>query len=443
MKSAALAALLLLAAPQEGLEKKVADLVARLGDDSIDARDQAVREIAELGPAAIPLLRKALVKLEGEGRGRVEEAIRAIELRDALARSLPPLKRITLDHKNRPAREAVEEIARQAGLRVHFEGDLGRGAVTLALKDATPLEALDAVCRKEGHLLYDVDGNEAFTAARARGQGPPPTPRLAFSEGAFVDCPAAYVRHYRLRVSSLSLTRTNTFKGTEATGSLQLDLHWPPDVRPDSARSFEVTVLTDDQGRSLLPDKKEDDTFRGGATHFSHGEPETSTQETVSFKFPEPGAKKIACLKGSFNLTYPKETRTLVFTKPGDMRGKSLDLHGLKVTLEEYKDRGTEHSVKIVVSGKYAGPKDPAREGDDEEGLRVPFTYDDVQLITAEGEVLESNSSSSGGSNEAYTFTMNYRSEKPQVVAEIRIPCVITHHLDKVDFEIRDVAFPP
>ncbi len=439
MKTAALALALLLGSPQEGVEKQVNDLVARLADDAIDARDLAVRGLAELGPAAIPILRKIMAKMEGEGRGRVEEAIRAIERRDTLSRSLPPLKRITLDHRNRPAQEAVEEIARQTGLPVHFQGDPPKGAITLTLKDATPLEAFDAVCRKDGQLSFRVDPEGSF-----RRGGPRPPARIVFSAAPFVAFPAAFVRHYRVSVTELSLTRTNTFRGTQASGSVSVNLHWLPDTRPKSLRKFEVTEIKDDRGRSLLPEKKDGEETFPGTTRFGQEDLGCSTDESVEIKYPEADAVKIATLKGSFVFSYPKETKTLSFEKPADMKGRSLDLHGLKITLEDYKEQAQEISIKIVVSGKYAGPKDPAKEGVDEDlpEARFPFSYDDIEALSEGGEPLDSSSMSSGGSDDHYRFTLTYRTPKPQSLKEIRIPCVLAYHIDKVEFEIKDIAFP-
>jgi hypothetical protein len=444
MKSfAAFLLLLPLAPPQDDLEKKVADLVARLADDSIDARDQAVEDLAALGPAAIPVLKKAQAKTGGEARGRIDEAIRKIELRDALAQSLPPLRKITLEQKNRPARQAIEEIARQAGLAVKFEGDLGAGPVTLSIKDVTPIEAFDAVCRKDGQLTYEPEVGEVAVVLR----GPRP-PTLSFTAAPFLEGPAAYVRHYRVRAVELSLIRTNTFKGMKSRGALQIDLHWLPDTHPDRVSKFEVTEIKDDQGR-LLPLEKKEDEANGplAGAHFTldQGSDSTSSQFDVDFKFPEADAKKIASLKGTFVATYPKERKTLVFEKPRDMRGKSLDLHGLKLTLEDYQDRGTEHTIKIVVSGKYAGPKDPAKEGLGEEDSfyeRLPFSTGEIEYVTESGEPLQHSSSSSSGNPDSYTFTVTLRAEKAEVLREIRIPCILTHHLDEVKFELTDIAFP-
>jgi hypothetical protein len=427
---------------QDDLEKKVAAIVARLADDSIDAREQAVKDLADLGTGAIPLLKKAIAKAGDETRGRLEEAIRTIELRDALARSLPPLQKITLDLKKRPAREAIEEIASRAGIGVKFEGDLGKGTITLALKDVTPIEALDAVCRADGQLTYQIDtGDEALEAVKP---GVPVLPRLSFTAAPFVDCPATYVRHYRIRAVELSLIRTNSFKGTKSRGNVQLELFWLPGTHPDQVTRFEVEEIKDDQGRILPLEKKEEGDPLAGAHLTLDGLDPAAGQYAFDFKYPEADAKKVASMKGSFTVTYPKETKTLVFEKPAEKRGKSLELHGLKITLEEYQNRGTEHTVKIVVGGKYAGPKDPAKEEADPDSLleHLPFSPGEIEFITESGLPLQQGSSTSGTVNENYVFTVTLHAEKTETLKEIRIPCVLTHHLDGVKFELKDMVFP-
>ncbi|HXX95272.1 MAG TPA: hypothetical protein VEN81_16740, partial [Planctomycetota bacterium] len=252
--------ILCLGAPlaQEGLDKKVAEIVARLADDAIDAREQAVKDLAGLGPAAIPVLRKAMARLDGEVRGRIDEAIKAIEAQDTLARSLPPLRTVTLDHRNRPAKEALEEIGRQTGITVQFEGDVGKEPLSITLKGATPLEAFDEVCRKHGQLLPQIQaGEEGLVPLPHAGAGP--GARIVFLAAPFVAFPTSYVRHYRTRVTEVSLTRVNNFQGTQSTGNLQMEVQWPPNVSPRQCVKFEITALADDKGRSLLAEKKEED----------------------------------------------------------------------------------------------------------------------------------------------------------------------------------------
>ena len=441
MRIVALALLAALpAAAQDGLDKKVADLVAKLSEDAIDAREQAVKDLADLGPAAIPVLRKAMAKLDGEVRGRLEEAIKAIEARDTLAQSLPPLKTVTLDHRNRPAKEALEEIARQAGLTLQFEGEVGKEAVSVSLKDATPLQAIDEVCRKHGQLISRTGGDDDFNGFRRPHAGP--APKIVLAASPFVNFPSAYVRHYRVRAVEVSLTRVNNFQGTQSTGNLQVEIHWPPNVVPKSTLRFEVTEAKDDKGRSLIPEKKDEEKNIFGQ-NFRRPGAESETQETFEFKYPEADATKIASLKGVFVLAYPKEVRTLVFEKPADSKGKSLELHGLKITLEDYVEKGNEVTVRISTAGKYAGPADAAkRDIDPDFEGRLPFSYEDIEPVTVSGAPLSQAGMSGGGGEDNYTYTLTWTAEKPQPLKEIRIPCVLVHHLDEVKFELRDIAFP-
>jgi hypothetical protein len=425
----------------EKLEKKVADLVGKLADDAIDAREQAVKDLADLGPAAIPVLQKAKTKLDGEVRGRVEEAIKAIEARDTLGRSLPPLKTVTLDHRNRPAKEALEEIARQAGLLVQFEGEVGKEAVSVALKDVPPLQAIDEVCRKHGQLVSrNGGGDDELGGFRHPRAGP--VPKLVFTASPFVNFPAAYVRHYRVRVVEVSLTRVNNFQGTQSTGNLQVEIHWPPNVVPKATLKFEITEAKDDKGRSLVPEKKDEEKNVFGQSFRRNGL-ESESQETFEFKYPEGDATKIASLKGVFVLAYPKEVKTLVFEKPADSKGKSLELHGLKVTLDDYVEKGNEVTVRISTAGKYVGPADAAkRDVDPDFEARLPFSYEDIEPVTVSGAPLGQSGMSGGGGEDNYTYTLTWTAEKPQSLKEIRIPCVLLHHLDEVKFELRDIAFP-
>src|SRR5262245_56606236 len=82
---------------QDDLAKRIDEIIPKLSDDAIDVRDRAVQSLADLGPAALPILRKRAAELGGETKGRLIEACGKIESRNTLAKFLPPLKRITLD----------------------------------------------------------------------------------------------------------------------------------------------------------------------------------------------------------------------------------------------------------------------------------------------------------------------------------------------------------
>lgn len=441
-RALALAFLFCAASPQDDeLSRKIDEIVPRLSDDSIDVRDRAVQALADLGPAAIPLLKQRAGELGPETSGRLLEACARIESRNTLAKSLPPLKRVTLDWENRPARDAVEEIGRRTGLAVDPSSGLGAAgdaSVTFSLKEATPVEALDELCRRAGLTwrAYDEDSFDARRRAPTAARG---TPRIHLQPGKPVEYPATYVRHYRARVTTISMTRTNTFQANSANAQLHLDFSWAPDVKPDSLHSFRITELQDEHGRSLL--QEENERFRGRirtTRRFRPRDPSTQSQY-VAFKFPEADARKIAVLKGTAVFTYPQEIRILSIPKPAEAAGKSVELNGLTITLKEFQEKGSGHSLTLVVTGKFQGPG----ETFDDDGFgSLPFSYQDVELVTGAGDVLRQQGMSGRGDGATYTWTLDFEGDKASGVKEVRINCVLRRFHDEAAFEIRDIALP-
>ena len=431
-----LAALVALLAPQDALDRKVDEILLKLADDSIDARDAAVKALADLGPAALPVLKKRAEKLAGEARGRVEEAVKRIELREALSRNLPPLKKVTLDLKDVPARQALEEVARQTGLTFDLSSCTADAAVSVRVKDATPLEAVDEVCRCSGQIGYQVMDEDSWGRKARAVRGP----RIFFHNGTFPEYPATYVRHYRVRVTSVSLTRTNTFAGHQAGGQMQVDVQWPPDVKPAGLKSFRMAEAKDDRGRPLLsaPEAAEETVFHRMRRHRGW---DMSVNESVQIKYPEADAKAVALLKGTAVFSYPKENRTLTFETPLESRGKALDLYGLKIALKDYQDKGATHILELEVSGKYAGPAGETPEGSSFFDS-LPFSHEDIEVVTNSGERLQNRGMSGRGDGKAYSYRLTMQGSKAEGVKEIRIPCVLSYFEDEVKFELRDIALP-
>jgi hypothetical protein len=433
----AVALALLLAVPQDDLAKRIDEIIPRLSDDSIEVRDRAVQALSDLGPAAVPLLRKRAAELGGETQGRLIEACGKIEARNTLAKYLPPLKRVTLDWENKPAREALDEISRRTGLVVEATGANLEGAVTFALRDAAPIQALDELCRQAGLSWRSAD-DDMF--GRRRGAAPRSTPRVLIHNAKTTDYPAAYVRHYRARVTQVSLTRTNTFQASQSTAQLNLDLSWTPDVKPEGVVSFKVTELKDDQGRSLLPEENERARVRARAMRSRYrGRDMGSSSQYVSFKFPEADAKTLS-LKGTAVIAFPQELRTVAFPNPADAAGKAIELNGLTITLKDYSEKGTARSVTLEMSGQYNGPRD---DGGDEDGFgNLPFSYEDVELISEAGEPMRSQGMSGRGDGKTYTWQLEFDGDKAGVAKEIRIQCILRRFQDEAVFEIKDIALP-
>jgi hypothetical protein len=434
----------LAAAPQDALEKRIDEILARLGADDIDARETAAKDLVALGPDALPLLRKRGEALEGEARGRVDDACKRIELERKRAAVLPPLRLVTLEARDMPAKELLETIARQAGLAVEFGGVAPETPVTLSLKDAPAFRALDEACRRIGDLSFepshdrgeDADEDDLppqLAAEAAKG------PRIVFQGGLGPEFPTAVVRHYRLRATQVSVTRTVDFRQNRSHAHVQLDLQWMPGVKPLALTRFTVESAVDDQGRSLLKDKPEGNAMAGRRFRRGHfGMRGSAYPHTLSIPVPPADAKTIALLKGSAVVTYPSESTVLRFETPAQDKGRSVDLKGLKVTLKDYRVAEGSLHLTIELVGRYGGAQAPA--GAPEEN--APFAYDDIQVISDAGRRLRSHGMSGVSDGTTTTWTLQYPLGAGDAVKEIRIPCVLARFEDEIAFELRDIPLP-
>lgn len=423
--------------PQGDLEKKIDEIIPRLSDDSIDVRDRAVGSLVELGSPAVAILRRRANEVGAEIRGRLLEACSRIESQDTRSKYLPPVKGVTLDWENRPAREALEEIARRTGLLMDSANV--DGAASFSVKDATPLEAIDAVC-KSASLSWRTVDEEQFLARRNSAHDRE-RPRIVVQNGKSAEYPVAYCRNYRIRATEVSLTRTNTFEASQSQANLGLDLGWAPGVKPDGLQSFTVTEIKDDQGRSLLIE--ENDRLRGrirGLRPRYRGHDSGSYRQTVSFKYPDADVRKIASVKGIAVFSFPQEEKTVTFDKPSESEGKSVELSGLTITLKEFRPKGAGLSFTLEMTGKFRGA--PGDSGDEDGWGGFPFASEDVELVTETGEPPRARGISGRGDGKSYSWTFDFNGDKPILAKEIKISCVLRHFHDEVKFELKEIALP-
>jgi hypothetical protein len=422
--------------PAQDPGARIDELLQRLNDDALPVRETAARELSELGPDALPLLAKRLEGLDGERRGRVQEAMRRIEDRQKLFRVLPPLKTVTLDVAEKPLREVLEEISRQSGIPVDLSAGGFDGPVTLKLKDALPLRAFDEACAKGGGASYRTRRPQDDGLVVPADQAAPGA--FLFQTTATPDYPASYAKSYRVRLTQISLTRTNDFRREQSTASLQFDLLWPPLAYPHSIAEFSVSEAVDQQGRSLLLPVNPNNRFAVAAgrrftRHWMGG-----AYQSLAIAYPEADAGRIASLKGVLTLVYPGDERTLVFDDPSDKQGQSLELFGLKVTLKECRSNGQSTVVSLEMTGRFAPPGSAAAA--DEDGL--PFNSDEVVVVTRSGARLRSAGMSGSSDGRSHQWELRLQGNVAEPVKQIRIPCILAYHHDSVSFEFKDIPLP-
>lgn len=133
-----------LAAAAEG--KLVGELIAELGAEKFEVRDEARRALIELGLSAIPALTETAEKSDDpEARVRAGKILAAIA-----AASIRQASLISLKVEDAPLRKAGELISQQLEGGVLIRTTLDEARVTLDLQRATAWEALAEIERQTG-----------------------------------------------------------------------------------------------------------------------------------------------------------------------------------------------------------------------------------------------------------------------------------------------------
>lgn len=417
------------------LQDDIGELIDKLESESIEERSAAAEALVSMGEEAGKELRRRLPGLEGEVKARVEDVLRKIEQEKARAQSLPPLRRVTLEAEKRKLRDVLLGLQSQTGLPIDLE-DAGDAEITVSVKDATPLEALTAVC-KAADLTFDIQTDHKFDEKKQDWIATPPMVQL---RSGFVDYPRQFVRHYQVRVNSITLNRTQNFRETTATGQVNLMLLWTPDLRPDAVVRFEVKSVVDDKGRTLFEAKDEEGW--GGVQRIDHGRDwyQGSVSAGASIPYPEADARKLASVKGRAVLRYPGKKKVLLFEDPSERIGETRELQGLTVKLEGYQETEDGAQVKLVVTGTWEREKHP-EEPSGGWGDNFPFGHEDVHVRTEDGSTLRSHGMSASGSQDKYEFTLNY-GRKGEKVTAIEIECSLDFFYDSFEFELKDIALP-
>src|SRR5262245_6829724 len=147
-------------------------LLKQLTDDAIEVRDKAAATLIELGEKAEAKVKARMQSAEGELKQVCKRILERIAVPKKLRGVLPPLRKVTLEAKDRNLKEVIEDLKQQTGLAVDWTGD---GDVTVSVKDVTPFEALEAIC-KAANLSYAID---RFFSGRGQVMaGGPAGPRM-------------------------------------------------------------------------------------------------------------------------------------------------------------------------------------------------------------------------------------------------------------------------
>lgn len=157
-------------------------LLDALRSDDFDARDAAKKKLIERGEAIREIITVELAKTDIDPDYKDNLKGIAAKLKDAdVLKAFDTPKRIDLDLKEETVNSALEKLKVHFGFEAQAKGDAGNKKITVQLKDATYLEALDAV-RKSANLAYDRNEIMQMMFRRRAKTGPEGAAGLALRE---------------------------------------------------------------------------------------------------------------------------------------------------------------------------------------------------------------------------------------------------------------------
>jgi hypothetical protein len=145
----------------------VEKLIEQLGSPSFPARERAMKQLRERGPAGLPALRKALESKDEEVRKRAEALVPPLEIEEAL---LP--KRVTLKASDQSVSAVLADLAKQTGFKLGVVGGDSGQKVTADLKDVPFWEAMEKVGQQTGRGVTFQQYDKALHLTAGTGRSP-------------------------------------------------------------------------------------------------------------------------------------------------------------------------------------------------------------------------------------------------------------------------------
>jgi hypothetical protein len=306
----------------------------------------AVQGVSQMGGASLPAIEARARDSKSRVRDYLELAAEEIRSAPHLP-GYPAVKRLSMKSSEKNVVELLADLRARTGAALSLDNLLDEEKlpeIPFEIKDATMLEAFDAICHA-GNVQVTMQNGQFMLFA-----------------GAFQDLPRFFYGHYFLRLGDFDIVKTVTFrKPATQTFNLQMEMVWDPAAAPLRFKPVRIVEALDDRGKSLVlapaaPDptaKKENaalDAEEAGANTMLH------------LAAPSPAATKVSLLRGFATIVLPKSRATVAFPFPqagqagsvGDYQfrivGVDPDQHRVRLTLTSKKYRPEALSAMDVLS---------------------------------------------------------------------------------------------
>jgi hypothetical protein len=421
----------------------VVAMIRNLGADDYRVREKAGRDLEVHGDKALPHLRKALAETDSpEVARRLSVLVRKMDY-DRLVNP----RRVTLAAKTRTVKEAVDEVARQTGYRIEFQGNGPAGDSKHAIGfDNVPFwQALDALADLAGATVNSNGYDDDTIFLNAYGQ-PTRTPFVA------------YVGPFKIAATNVQLNRSLPLSGNDPRGvqfvrpseSVSLTFNVfsePKNPLLGMAGQTVVVAAEDDLGQSMVPPRDPNTPFGGvRTTYYGGGGGYRSFNLSGSLGLTRGGreAKAIRTLKAKVGVNLLAAVVPEV-TVRDPLKAKNLKLTGRTVEVEVDSVTPQNGGFAASLTVRKLGQQDP-NFPDYNWSNNI---WQKVELVDEKGNKYRNYGPSSMNSNPGWvTMTLPFqatdrRGMQQKFGAPVRL--VVNEWVQathEVTFDFRDVPLP-
>jgi hypothetical protein len=411
-------------------DAKILELIRQLDASSVEERDAAYEQLVKIGAGALAALKKAAESdSSAEVRSRAAEAVRAIDIAEKMKTAYVEPKRVTLKHDG-TVRAALEEIGKQAGVKIDVLDAGVDAAVVLDLRNVTLFQALDAVCA----------GREDCTWEH------PDAGVVKMRKEKHVAYPTGCVGPFRIRITSLSVERKSDFKAVTAQVNFGIETDWEKTTKPMGRAKVQFSSAADDAGRALDVKGAEDDAMNalGGIRILRAGG--FGMQDEFANRFTAAlgaDAKGIASLKGTLTVRFPLSSTDVVFDDPtsgdskdvGDykIRIKNKIKEGYTLAFTRSKEDDTDLAEEMERRFDTASIIAVDKDGKELKAESVVPQNDGVNIVVVNGKVQQK-----GG----LTYRVHFPDFKGREIKTLKFRFVDQTLEKRFDFELKDTKLP-
>ncbi len=419
------------AAEVAGPQPSVDRLVAQLGDDDFHKRDLASRLLRELGPDVLPQLRSARGHADPEVARRLDDLIAKLESAALLAP-----KRVTLHLRQKTAKQALDEIAKQTGYKIEAWNNNNDQATRFDFDGVPFWEAVDQVCRVGGLVVQQGYGDNALHL---------------ISQDSYVPY-VSYDHAFRLVADSFRQDRNIDFSSLPRNPMASrrsenlyftFSIYSEPKLPLLGVGAPKLEAAYDSENNSMLPVPG----ANGGQFGFNHvvmrygnGYRSFSQQINVQLNRPSAKANAVKLLRGTMPVTLLTQEKPEVVTDNLlKAKGKKFKVTGASFVIQDVSETpNKQHQVHMIVT-------DDSKDVADNDYTWVNSLFYRLEVQDDKGQkyqVFGSNWMNSSPKHVEITFTYG-----PMGNVKMGPPSRLVYHSwttaqAQVSFEFKDLPLP-